>query len=137
MTKALLDTNIVVDYFAKRTPFYEAAEEIVELAIADKFTGYITANSVTDIYYILRRQYTDEACREALRWLFALFVVIPVDLKDCKSALAHPLKDYEDALALICARKAEVDYVITRDENFLKTENAISPLGFLALSSLR
>jgi predicted nucleic acid-binding protein len=133
MTKVILDTNVIIDYLASRAPFYVSAGAIVDLIVRRECTGYITASGVTDIYYVLRKNLTNEACRSALRWLFRLFTVIPVLQVDCETALGYPMEDYEDALVAVCANKTRADYIITRDEHFLKTENVVSPSDFLSL----
>jgi hypothetical protein len=86
-------------------------------------------------YYILHRKLPDNTCREALRNLFSLFSAIPVTQRDCQSALDEPLEDFEDALMMVCGRKMSVDYVVTRDDLFLKTKGVISPLDFLRTHS--
>jgi predicted nucleic acid-binding protein len=129
--KILLDTNVVLDVLAAREPFRACATAIFSLVGQRELTAYITASSVTDIYYILRRKLPDATCRKALRNLFHLFSVIPVTQRDCHSALDEPLEDFEDALIMVCGRKMGVDYVITRDEIFLKAKGTVSPLDFL------
>ena len=105
----LLDTNVILDVLALREPFRASAEAVFALIGTRKLTAYVTASSVTDIYYILRKKLPDEACRKALRDLFNLFSAVPVTQRDCLSALNDPIKDFEDALIMICARKTSVD----------------------------
>jgi predicted nucleic acid-binding protein len=133
MTKILLDTNVILDALASREPFRADAEAIFALTGKRRITAYVTASSVTDIYYILRRKLPDETCRSALRHLFNLFSAIPVTQRDCLSALDEPMEDFEDALIMICARKMDIDYVITRDKTFLGTRGTISPPDFLKI----
>ena len=60
----------------------------------------------------------NSATREALRNLFDLLGVITVDGADCIHALDIPITDYEDALVMVCADKAGIDYIITNDTDF-------------------
>jgi predicted nucleic acid-binding protein len=129
--RLLLDTNVILDALASREPFRASADAIFTLAGRRKLTAYVTASSITDIYYILRRKLSDETCRRALLSLFNIFFAVSVTQKDCLLALDEPIKDFEDALMMICARKMSVDYVVTRDETFLKVKGTISPLDFL------
>jgi predicted nucleic acid-binding protein len=133
--KVLLDTNVILDVLASREPFLASAATIFALAGKKKFAAYVTASSVTDLYYILRRKLPNDVCREALRNLFNLCSAIPVTQRDCQSALDDPVDDFEDALMMVYGRKIGVDYVITRDEIFLKTKGTISPLDFLKIYS--
>jgi len=133
--KILLDTNIILDIFLTREPNIKTSEKIFELILQDKINGYLTANSVTDIYYITAKRLGNEAARKALRNLFDLVEIINVDGNDCFIALDLPVTDYEDALVVACAKKTKIDYIITNDNNFLcagyDSTNIISPFDFL------
>jgi predicted nucleic acid-binding protein len=131
--KVLLDTNIVLDKLAARKPFDGNADSIFAKIARNEMSGFITAAGVTDIYYILRKKLPDCDCRIALRHLFGLLQVLSVSQDDCESAVESPLEDFEDALILTCAEKANMDFVITRDETFLKEKGTISPSDFLAV----
>lgn len=134
MMKVLLDTNVVLDAIAERQPWQDDAQRIVLLAAEEKVEGFITANCLTDIYYIFRKSLSDTDAREALRSLFQVFGVIDLRGADCEAALDLPMADYEDAVATVCASKTGVEYIVTRDEEFLKAAPhpiAISPHDFL------
>ena len=56
---------------------------------------------------------------------------------DCHKALDFPLDDYEDALLIVCGDKTAIDYIITRDKDFLQKAKpsipVISPADFLRI----
>ena len=131
--KVLLDTNIVLDKLAAREPFKDDVNRIFTLIGRNELTVYVTATGITDVYYILRKKLTDNDCRKALRHLFEALCVLAVTRYDCEAAFDSPLEDFEDALILACAEKANVDFIITRDEIFLKATKAISPSDFLIM----
>ena len=134
MIKALVDTNVVLDALASREPFKHEAEKIFLLAAEDKFQPLITASSVTDIYYLLRKNLSEEASRNALQNLFQLFGIITISRDDCEAALESALPDYEDALLSVSARKAKLDCIISRDQDFLRQDAGIAvltPAAFL------
>ncbi|MDL2291374.1 PIN domain-containing protein [Desulfovibrio sp. OttesenSCG-928-F20] len=132
MIKALLDTNVVLDALASRKPFCEQAEKIFMLVAEEKIQGFITANSLTDIYYLIRKGVTEATARDTLRNLLQLFSVVGITENDCVAALDLLITDYEDALLVVCAEKAAIDCIITRDEDFLQSApSAISPAVFL------
>ena len=78
--RVLLDTNIILDFFLEREPFFHDASELCD-AIADRrIEGFITASSVTDIFYICRRQTQDfQEARQILAITLELLSVCPVD----------------------------------------------------------
>jgi predicted nucleic acid-binding protein len=114
--KVLIDTNVILDVLAKRPPFYSHAEKIFFLAAEEKIEALITASSVTDIYYLIRKHLKNsEEAKLTLLKLFTLFQIIDVTGDDCKKALELNLTDYEDALLATCARREKVEYIITRN----------------------
>jgi predicted nucleic acid-binding protein len=131
--KVLLDTNVVLDAIANREPFMIDAQKIMNLILDNKLEGYITANSITDIYYIARKHLSKNDLHKTLHSLFKIFDIIDVFGADCRKALDFPLVDYEDALLAVCGERAFVDYIITRDEEFLRQTKipVISPSDFV------
>ena len=139
--KVLVDTNVVLDAIASRDPFCIDAQKIINLILDGKIEGYITANSITDIYYIARKRLTRNDLYNTMRSLFAIFNIIDVLGTDCHKALDFPLDDYEDALLVVCSNKVVIDYIITRDEEFLdkgkSTAPVISPEDFINSKKVR
>lgn len=74
-----------------KEPFYKAAMDIV-LAISNRrCLGVLTAKSVTDVHYILRRSiHNEEEVRKLLRVLFTLFDVEDTFSTDCQLAIDSP-----------------------------------------------
>ena len=51
----LIDSNVVLDFILSRQPFAESAEKVLELSLKKDVTEYVSAASVTDIFYISQR----------------------------------------------------------------------------------
>jgi predicted nucleic acid-binding protein len=136
--KVLVDTNVILDAVAAREPFRQSAEKIILMAAEEKIEGFISAKSVADIYYITRKHLPETATRKALGNLFRVFSILALLGDDCQSALESQVGDYEDAILAACGRRSRMDYVITRDEDFLRSNGpirTISPAGFLKMYS--
>ena len=129
--KILLDTNVILDTLLEREPYNKDSDSIFDLIGDNNLTGYINTSSVTDIYYILRKKFNDADSREKVRTLLHLLQAIEVTKADCFIALDSPMPDFEDALVAVCADKANLDFIVTRDVEFLKLPKAISPSEFL------
>ena len=54
--RLLLDTNIILDFFLERKPFFDDASKLFDAIAENRIEGFITASSVTDIFYIFRSQ---------------------------------------------------------------------------------
>lgn len=131
--KVLVDTNIIIDALASRKPYSKDAEKIFLLAAKEEIEAFISASSVTDIYYILRKYSTEGIARSHILSLFQIFKVLPVTETECINALESKIPDYEDGLQDECATIAGIKKIITRDETFLKYSSvAITPEIFFS-----
>lgn len=132
--KVLIDTNILIDYFAKRPLFFENAREIIKLCTQKKIDGSIAAHSITNAFYILRKDLTLPELREALTRLCSLVSVIGIDKNKLLRSIADEnFDDIEDRLQAECAADFGADYIITRNvKDFTQsTVPAVLPEEFL------
>ena len=53
--KIMCDTNVIIDVLLEREPFVEESYRILELCEGHKIDGFVSASSVTDIYYLVRK----------------------------------------------------------------------------------
>jgi predicted nucleic acid-binding protein len=113
--RILIDTNVVLDRFLQRLPWYDEAQEFWGLIAAGQIIGYITGSMVTDIFYTARRPFGSRFALGIVRDCLDAFEVCTVDLKALEEALALSGVDYEDNLQIACARTAELDAIVTRD----------------------
>ena len=132
--RALIDTCVIIDALQNREPFAQEAQQIF-FTIANKHaTGYISAKSVLDIYYITHRStHSDEATRKILKTLLGLFDILDTTQLDCRQALSSDMSDYEDAVMCETAKRCDVDCIVTRNQkDYAKSEVTVySPAEFL------
>jgi len=80
--KILIDTNIVLDVLLRRTDFFDASYNVLKLATLGKVEALVTANSITDIYYILYRANKDIVkSKDAIVQLLSLVGIADVLIK--------------------------------------------------------
>jgi len=53
----MIDTNVILDGFIARQPFIENTKKVLRLCFEQECNGYIAAHSITNIFYILRKQF--------------------------------------------------------------------------------
>lgn len=112
----LIDTCIIIDALQSREPFAKEAQELFLLSANNIFSGFITAKSATDIYYLMHRAtHSDKDSRTILSKLFTLFVVLDTNGIDCQKALLSKMSDYEDAIMNETALRTEMDCIVTRN----------------------
>lgn len=135
----LLDTNIILDALQERSPFDIEAKEILKRSQNGKeFTALFTANAAADIFYLYSKARDMKSANAALDFLLTNYGVVTVSQEDCKAALTLPIEDFEDSLVVVCAQKANADYIVTRDEKFLQAVSSvklIAPKDFIATLS--
>lgn len=133
--KIVLDTNIVLDTLANREPFFEMSHAVMQLVADGTVQGCITANSITDIHYILRKHLDKETLMTALRNLLDLFEIVALTRAECIGALELSMKDYEDALLSCCAKSCNAECIVTRNtKDFVESPvKAMTPEAFLKL----
>jgi predicted nucleic acid-binding protein len=135
----LLDTNVILDTFQERIPFSKSAKNIFRLLEQNKIKCCLTANAVADIFYLTNKASGFKMAKSSLIFILTKFEIIAVTHEDCNKAFALPIRDFEDALVLICAEKSKVDYVVTRDEELLNADFPIpiySPQDFLEIMNI-
>ena len=118
--KVLLDTNVILDVLQKRDPWFDDGKEIF-LAVATKqIDGFVTAKEIADIHFFSRKQFKgeeniDDKARKIITGILALFGIIDTLGEDCQNALGIENNDYEDAVMITSAKRAGVDFIITRN----------------------
>ena len=118
--KIVIDTNVVLDLLTSREPFVDAAELVFTAVASGQIQAAITANTVTDIAYLLRKHLDREAIKTALLGLMELVEVLEISGRHCVAAFDLPIADYEDALLTYCAKGWSADYIATRNTKDFK-----------------
>ena len=113
--KMLIDTNVVLDVLCGRQEFLEDSEKVFKLCEVKKLSGYISALSIPNIIYIMRKELEPGKTKEILDKLMLIFSVADLKADDLKKAADLNFKDYEDAVQSACASRIHADYIITRN----------------------
>jgi predicted nucleic acid-binding protein len=132
--KAFIDTNLILDVLAERRPFYETSARIWELVESRDVKGYLSATSITDVFYILRKHLGTEKAYDLVNKIMMVFDITSVSQADIRKALNLGFRDFEDALQAVCAKKIGAQYLITRNtEDFQQAEGVevVDPETFL------
>ncbi len=131
--KVLIDTNIILDVLCKRPAFYEDSAKIFKLCEVKKISGVISALSIPNIMYILRKELDADKTREILDSLMLIFSVADLKADDLKKAADMRFKDYEDAIQSACATRIKANYIVTRNiKDFSESKvTAIKPAELL------
>jgi predicted nucleic acid-binding protein len=113
--KVLLDTNVVLDALLGREPFRIDADAIMEAIKDNRIEGHLTATTLTDIFYIARKQTGAAVAKQYVSDILATMQVCTVNVDILQAAVASELSDLEDAVQLACALAYNVDAIVTRN----------------------
>lgn len=115
--RLMIDTNIFLDVLAEREPFYANSKAVLELCENRKVYGFLSASSVTDIFYLIRRQlHSVDLAYKALGAVLDIVKVLTVTNDDVLNAYIQRASDFEDCLMAICAKANKCDALVTRNK---------------------
>lgn len=117
--RIVLDTNIILDIALKRIPFYEDSAKLISKIGLGELNGFITATSITDIYYIARKSQGHDTTLSFITSLFTFISILGVDSKVILKPLKSDIRDFEDAIQANAAYINQIDYLITRNKKRL------------------
>ena len=114
--RVLIDTNIILDALTGRQPYFENADKIIKMCADKNVEGYWAAHSISNIFYILRKDLSVDDRRSVLMNLCDILTVEGVDSAKVVSALKNErFSDLEDCLQDECATAVKADYIVTRN----------------------
>lgn len=131
--KILIDTNVILDVLCNRKDFAEDSLRVFKYCETNQITGYISALSIPNIVYIMRKELDSEKIKDILTVLTSIFTVIDLRGTDLIKAADLDFSDYEDALQSVCASRTKVNYIVTRNIKDFKSSSvpAIKPSELL------
>ena len=131
--KIWIDTNIILDVLCNRKGFVEDSSKIWKMCETNRIEGYISALSVPNIVYILRKELDPEKTMEIIQKLTLIFDVVDLKASDLKNAAAMLTSDYEDAIQMCQAARIHADYIATRNIRDFKESSvqALTPAELL------
>lgn len=132
----LVDTNVALDFLTVRQPYYDGAQKVIRMCAEGQAEGYLALHSLPNIFYILRKSYSEGDRREMLKKLCKVLGVTGASHEKVCAAIENDgFPDFEDCLQDGCAQEVSADYIVTRnakDFQYSKVK-AITTQEFLEL----
>ena len=131
--RIVIDTNVIIDVLSKRKNFYEDSLKILKLCETKQVEGFVSALSIANIVYILRKELNTEETKRIITLLSNILTIDDLRGEDLiKASMADGL-DFEDELQMVSAKRVKADFIVTRDaKHFLNSPVGIlSPIEFL------
>jgi len=132
--RVFVDSDVILDVALARQPFVEAIKLVLSILENGKAIGFASSNSITNIYYVLRKSGGDSKTREFLFNLLKYITAIPTNHHDVLSALSSEFKDFEDGVQYYSAQSSQCECIVTRNiEDYKKSDlEVLLPIEFVS-----
>lgn len=134
--KVFYDSNVVLDVLLNRIDFLSDSLTALKLSENKIVKGYISVVSITDIFYLVKKNLKDtDAAIEKIKTLLKIVSVAKADEKIAKKAIDSGWKDFEDSVQYSVAKKANCKYIVTRNKKDYKFSDipVYTPTEFIEL----
>ena len=115
MTKAFLDSDVILDFLLDREPFARDAGAILGFAEHRSVLLFTSTCAILNVYYVAARLKDKRSAEGLVRDLRRLVSILPVVDAMIDDALASRPKDFEDRVQYSCAEHHEMDFIVTRN----------------------
>ncbi|MDB9506581.1 PIN domain-containing protein [Microcystis aeruginosa CS-338/01] len=132
--KVLLDTNIIIDIALERQPYFTNSETVLAFVEQGQIEGYISASTISDLYYLIRKQKGRDLTIEFLQEILTFCQIATVNQAAIRMAFTTNFQDFEDSIQYSTAVVNKLDAIITRNpQDFpIVTPRIITPEQLIA-----
>lgn len=113
--KVLFDTDVTLDLLLDRKPFSQYAAVLFSKAERGEIEGYLSATTVTTIYYLASKTIGPRKAESAVKKFLSFMKIAAVDQNVIESALEAKGRDFEDRVIAGAASAIEAKGIITRN----------------------
>ncbi|MFC6268815.1 type II toxin-antitoxin system VapC family toxin [Frigoriflavimonas asaccharolytica] len=134
--KLFIDSDVVIDFFTYIEPHANPASELFELNEIGEIKLYLSAVSINNIYYIVRKFLGSKKTLEVIETLTEMTEIIGTTKIEILQALKNDFKDFEDSIQYSSALTITgLDAIITRNiKDYRNASIAVmTPLNFLKM----
>ena len=134
--KLFIDSDVVIDFFTDRAPHASPASELFELNEKGNVILYLSAVSINNMYYIVRKFLGHKKTLQVVETLIEMTEIIGTTKKEILQALRNDFKDFEDSVQYSSALTVkDLDAIITRNLKDYKNSKiaVMTPLNFLKM----
>ncbi|WIG60086.1 MAG: hypothetical protein OJF49_002834 [Ktedonobacterales bacterium] len=118
--KALVDTNVVIDWLNDRKPWSDEAQSLWQYHDEGKLDLYLPTSVLTDIFYILRKPLGNAEAKRTIERCVSTFGLLTIDAAVVLKALTLPGSDFEDNVQIACSQIYRIDLIVTHNPDDFK-----------------
>ena len=113
--RILVDTNVILDVWLAREPFWIESARLVSCIEQGRETGILSPTTVTTLHYLGRKVLGEKQARSLLHELLQIFGIGNLTTEVFQSALQSRVADFEDAVIEAVSVANKVDLIATRN----------------------
>lgn len=113
--KVYVDTNVLIDFVCRRSPFAEDAKRLFALGYIGEHELMASALSFVNAMYVAHKYGHDEV-KSYLKQVASFIDVMDLQGQVVVDMLSTDWADYEDATQHATALKADADCIVTRNK---------------------
>lgn len=127
--KVLLDTNVILDVWLAREPFWRDSALLLGKVEKKEIEGIVAPTTITTLHYLGKKVLGEDRARQLLERLLEICKVGSISSKTFKQALKSEITDFEDAVIEAVSDASKVDVIATRNIKDFKfsTISAMEP----------
>jgi len=115
MSKIFVDSDVIIDFFTDRNPFANSASKVFELNELGIIKIYISALSINNVYYIVRKIIGHKDAIKVIEDLVEITEIIGTSKAEIVQALKNNFRDYEDSIQYSTALTVKgIEAILTR-----------------------
>jgi len=111
----MIDSDVIIDAAVNRAFFAESSKAILSAAENNRIHGIVSAHSVTNMYYILKKMSSKDKALHFIERIITFLFIVPIQHNAVILALKSNFSDFEDGVLHFCALHNQSDCIITRN----------------------
>jgi len=134
--KLFIDSDVIIDFFTDREPYANSASELFELNEQGSVRLFVSAVSINNIYYVVRKFLGHKKTIEVIKALTEMTEIVGTTKAEIIQSLKNDFSDYEDSIQYSSALSInKLDAIITRNIKDFKNSSiaVMTPLSFLKM----
>lgn len=134
MNNVVIDSDILLDFFLQRQPFFDHSSKVLTLCERGKIKGFITGLIISNTYYLLRKHFQHRLIMNDFKQLLVFLDVLTIEKNTILKAIDSEFSDFEDAIQNFSAdSNGFINAIITRNiKDYKKSKlSVLTPTMFL------
>lgn len=111
----MVDTNVLLDVWLAREPFWKASALLMARAERGEIEAWICPTTITTLHYLGKKVLGERTTRGLVKRLLKVFHVGELTSEVFSSALTSKVSDFEDAIIESVAFQFDMDLIATRN----------------------